>query len=106
MSLIVKVYVHGKDRKITLSHEDIFTGINCVVVQHTVGTCLTEPGWILLLAGLVVDDQQSVVATTTYAITSIISIDGPETSSNGGWEQFVYIHGKNFGPNITSNTSF
>ena len=89
--------------------ENIFTGINCVVsTPHIEITCLTEPGagssyWL----ELIVDDQQSVVATTTYAIPSIISIDGP--GSNQAMEdgnQVVYIHGKNFGPNRTSNTSF
>merc|ERR1711871_137142 len=86
-----------------------FIGINCVVsTAHVEITCLTEQGagssyWL----ELVVDDQQSVVATTTYAIPSITSIDGP--GSNQAMEdgdQLVYIHGKNFGPNRTSNTSF
>ena len=104
-----KSYVRWAGSQNSNITENTFTGINCAVsTAHVEITCLTEQGagssyWL----DLVVDDQQSVVATTTYAIPSIISIDGP--GSNQAIEdgnQLIYIHGSNFGPNRTSNTSW
>ena len=105
MSLTVRAYVRWEGSQNSSMAGNRFTGINCAVsTPHVEITCLTEQGagssyWL----DLVVDDQQSVVATTTYAIPSIISIDGP--GSNQAIEdgnQLIYIHGKNFGPNRTS----
>ena len=93
----------------TILSNNIFQGLSCsVTTAHTEITCYTSEGaGAAYLLQLILDDQSSIVATTTYAAPVIMSIDGPgsrEAIEDGN--QVIFIHGKNFGPNKTSSKSF
>ena len=78
-----------------------YEAVSCAIsVDHEEITCLTVEG-----AGesyslsVTIDEQRSVVATSSYNLPEIYRITGPgSTNGNGDGNETVYLHGKNFGP--------